>query len=466
MAKLLRALLLFSVITAVCWLGVITYWQGIHLAPSMGDIALWLGLLPLSLIGLILLIAWLRRQPAPAATEAATEPAVAIPASQPHPKLNILASYVVTPLGDDGDTLREALATDLVPSLDTTLTDFNGFPLPARRHPDLDLDRQHDEDDATGSVRARALLVRLLDQCSAELGALNAGYERRNADAGAHRSAALLNPAWHGDVAAPLAPVLSAVHLPPVLKIQLLLDVDHAWSDADTAWLRQQVHHVGLAPNFSDVEVLPLSADALTVHLGRVVDTLAAHAAPILLLLLATVSHIDQQKIDRWLEQGKLGQGKLQFPGEAAAGLLLANTAVDWPDAPSIAQLNLPWRADMARSESSRSRYPEVLANLLQSLQQTMPLPNNLQWLCSGLALGPEAIEAAPLLAAAPEPRQIEEALHLRSAVGDAGVAGVLAAYALAAQNTVQSDAATMLVLNHGEAERGLCLLEPAIAPD
>ncbi|MGQ5523134.1 hypothetical protein ACUHMQ_07715 [Chitinimonas sp. PSY-7] len=478
MAKFLRALLLLALVCAGTWGLVILYWQEIHLVPGTEDIVLYLLVLPLAIFFTFLGLNWLWRRRK--ARLAAPPVAVAAPAANAEPvaaslpMLNVIAAEVATPVGETLGEIADALQAAPVPPLDTELCDPNGFPLVTRRYPDLDLTVlpaawQHDADNAplAGRQRALALLASVIDRLEGvltQLAAAQVPFVRPRQP----QRAAELNPAWLGEVTPEPVEMEAAQCVPPLLRVQLLLEpgMDAAAEVVIAPWLNDQLARFGLSTAQLQVEIRPMAVNGLSRHLNAVVDELAVLSQPVVVLLLAAGSSVCQQSLNDGLFSDDAGdRGGIHIPGESAAALLLANTAFELADFPPIAQLGM---ADLAPCDAiarTRPHAAKVLLNLFGQRTGQRALPVETGWLCSGLGLGPEAAEVASLLTAAPMSLQPNEVVHVRSATGDANMGGRLASYALACQMAVEQGLPTMLVLNDGWVERGLCLIGAAPEP-
>ncbi|TSJ85288.1 hypothetical protein FG002_017905 [Chitinimonas sp. BJB300] len=449
------------------------------MVPSTEDVAIYLLILPLTIFLAVLGANWLwqRRKARLAAPPVVAGATAASATSAPAPAtlhtLKVIAAEVVTPLGEELGAIAEALQAAPIPPLDTALYDANGFPLATRRCADIDLTLlppawQQDEENQAPNVakqRALALLAGVVGRLGGVLTQLAAAQTLHIRPRQPQR-AAELNPAWLGD-AAPESTDKAQSHqrVPTLLRVQLLLEpgLDEAGNATVLAWLHEQLAPYGLTDAQLQMEIRAMSANSLAKHLNAIVDELAAFSQPVVVLLLAADSSVCQQS----LNEGLLGddvadRAGMHFPGEAAAALLLANAAFDMADCPTLAQLGM---ADLAECEPiarTRPHAAKALLNLFALQTHRRTLPVDIGWLCTGLALGPEATEAASLLAVAPTPLQMNEVLHLRSVTGDAGIGGRLTGYALASQMVAQQSVPTLLVLNDGWLERGLCLLETA----
>lgn len=479
MAKFLRALLLLALVCACTWAVVIIYWQEIHLAPSMDDVLLYLVALPLTIWITFLVLRWLwlrraekRAAAALAPTLGAAEPSS--PAAAPAEKLQVVAALALTPLGEEVAAIVEALKAEPVPPLDAELLDQNGFPLSARRYADLDLgllppDWSVDGEQPLPNAQARALalLAALLTRLDQPLAAL-AACQQANAPAVPKQKSAELNPAWLGEISAAPEQVKTSYSVPARLQVQLLLEpgMDPALEAPLSSWLTRLLAQQGLNEQQLQIELRSMPAKGLAKHLNALVDEIAPLKQPFAVLLLAAGSTVCQDVIDQGvLLERSQNEAGMHFPGEAAAALLLANTAFALPDAKALAQLGL---SDLAESDPlarTRPHAAKALPALLERLTGRQSLPGELAWVCSGLSLGPEAVEFAPLLTVAQASIQVDEALHLRGAMGDAGLAGRLASFALASQTVAEQGKAALLVLNDGLQERGLCLLDVVPEP-
>jgi hypothetical protein len=477
----LRRLGLLVLVTVLVWLGIIAYWRAIRLAPTPADVGLYLLALPLSLwLALLLAAALVRRKRqkyAPAEDGALTslEGGVTGPegrAAINRVAVNVLAAEVITPHGNTIGEIARRLETDMVPPLDAALTDYNGFPLPARRCADLDLAAVPAEwrsGEASslpdGQQRALALLAALMSQLAPVLQVLSACMTPPDAGGLSLRQGIEMNPAWYGGASAPVADKAEDIPGPLDLRVVVMLEPMAVGDAALAAWISAGLAGMGIPIAADRIEMPRITTQALSAFLQDALSGLAAEPRPSAVLIMSAGSTLCQAVVDRWLEQLQPMAGALQFAGEAAGALLLASKQLALPSLNPLAAVHELSTLPCDEPGLRRPHLSTVLSELMSRQSALTAMPNELTWLCSGMGMGPEAIEVAPLLQATQPPVQMDEVLHLRGAVGDVPLAGRLAAWALACQQVLARQLPCQLVLNDGVIDRGLCLLMPANAP-
>lgn len=316
-------------VIAVVWTAIVAYWRDGGHIPDIGDMLLCLIGLPAALMAGALLVqkgvtAWAR----PQLSEAQVAPAVvhgtrdrAEVAIAP---LAVLAGALRAPHGSSAAELRQAWeAGEVRPLLDPVLRDRGGFPILSYRVADLD------EQVLAGVLAGRGFAPR---------------------DEGAWMPGQLRALALGADVVTELASVLVAhfgrnaagepyswQSAPPMLQVIALLPAewDTAVRQAAGGWFLSLIEQLGWPRERASLNVPALSGplapfDAMERLAAAAGET--GHAAqPSLALLLACASHIDERTIGQLESTRRLRTVRDddgEIPGEAAAGLLLADSTL------------------------------------------------------------------------------------------------------------------------------------------
>lgn len=366
MTKVLKAGALWLAITVLVWLITIWHWQSSAHEASTGEIVAQLFVLPVALTAFLLAVLWgvkrLREQAAkpvtPAAASASTLPkavAAAAPAHTDEAQRTlsawVLAETVALAAGSDAATAWEGLQSGKVrPTLDQVLQDFEGMPVFSARVADLNardwLDAHaelaHGPVLSEAVVRGLALLEPALHQMLAAVAEMATLQAPGSEDAPARVSPATDMKAHLSGVAVPVnkARLNAREALAPHLTVRLLLPSN--WPDAEReavlAWVRGQSGDLldwAAATRAKGVSWLsePLERpEHWWDEIDRQIVQWSRDPRPELLLVLAVDSALNDGSVERMQAVGELFTAAHQtgkVPGEAAAGLLLANA--HWP---------------------------------------------------------------------------------------------------------------------------------------
>jgi hypothetical protein len=307
MAAWIRGGVLTMLTFGAFWAGAIWTWRGSDRAPSTSDLITYLVALPLAVLAGVLLVRRLARAQ-PASSPVAAAPAAPVPAAVARlPALALVDAAVRTRHGDSVDELAAAIdARRARPDLDPELVDDAGYPVMTVRVPSADaaawraeaepwLAAQGQVDVRFGEAHWRAL--ELASGVADEL----AGAALDAADGTLLRII-------------PLAPA----------------DWTAAQRTAAGAWLAHVAAQAGWDADKVTVSPAPPGEPVAAASALLSVLTGQSDAEPVLTLLLAFDSRIDQAGVDRMAADGTLftaahPQGLV--PGEGAAGLLLAASA-------------------------------------------------------------------------------------------------------------------------------------------
>jgi hypothetical protein len=312
MAAWIRGSVLTMLTFGAFWGGAIFTWRGADRAPSTSDLVTYLVALPLAVLaGVVLVRRFATAQPALAPAGAAA--AAPVPAAAARlPALALVDAAVRTRHGDSVDDLAAAIdAQRTRPHLDPELVDDAGYPVMSVRVPSAGdaawradaepwLAAQGHADIRFGEAHWRAL-------------ELASGVVNELADAAAAATAA----------AGAGAALLRIVPLAPA-------DWTAAQRTAAGAWFAHVAAHTGWEAN--KVAVSPAPPGEPAAAASALLSVLAGQSnnEPVLTILLAFDSRIDQAAVDRMAADGTLftathPQGLI--PGEGAAGLLLGDPA-------------------------------------------------------------------------------------------------------------------------------------------
>ncbi|KAA3655336.1 MAG: hypothetical protein DWQ11_02025 [Proteobacteria bacterium] len=292
------------------WALVLGWWQANDHTPSSTEMLLYLGALPLSMIGgYWLLRGFIDHLKAPAEAAAppravADDPLAGAPStvsSDTHGEsVYLLDSFICTPAGDDAAQLLSAVAEGKRPAPDAALSDDDGFPVFAARVDELDVAAVAELDPPPGRSRWLALIVRVLPGV----------VDRVRECLAARTTAARFHLLWL---------------LPPAVPVA-------EFSDLRT-WLLSQCLD-GLAPERIDLVLQSAATEAeVMAHLDGVVvsasqrpDDGDIHG------VLAAGTAIDAATVTAWSARGMLFSATSpngMMPGEGALCLLLSASPDD-----------------------------------------------------------------------------------------------------------------------------------------
>lgn len=379
MSRAVKAGVLGLVIVATVWAFTFWRWQRMPQAVSGQDIGpqlvLQLVVLPVALTA-VALLAWMGvrrlrvwvRTPLPSvggssgALQAAGAAAPPAEAASPVvlPLAWVLAEALTLSAGDDAAAAWQALQGARVrPGLDPVLQDLDGWPVFSARVPGLDVHEwllSHAELSLSGHAALPEDVVRTLALLEGPLHALVEAVGELQVAWGAAQGGDAVQgrdgPGMGLPVDAPLH--LAGVGRPdrqarrqaqseraPHLQVRLCLPA--RWPDevrgVAVDWVRCQCgslldwaeRHGASAPVWHTAP-LPAGAEpeALWTELSASLPTWSASSRPQLMLLLVADTALDTERILQWQARGELFTSHHQrgrVPGEAAAGLLLANGA-------------------------------------------------------------------------------------------------------------------------------------------
>lgn len=469
--RILRSMLLLAVVFVVVWCLVVFYWRATDANPSSTDLALYLGALPLGLVGSY----WLLRKgierlkQGPATPAAAEQTATATPegAAPADFVLELIASAIRVPAGASGDEVAQGLIEPKRPELHPQLKDSAGLPVLAAQVEALDT-----------AALADALAALVGD------GNLDLLFPEER-----QRALTLIDPVADELLLAALEampPVAEPVPLygrapppapPPALRVQLLLPGSWPQAARQVAadWLLQKALATGFEAPAISIESLPVAA---TVDVWKTIAAAgrAQHdAAPAHMhLLLAAQSQIGEASVERLGAQGRLLSARRQeglIPGEAAAGVLLTTPALR---PPSLAQTpppqlqRLAWQRRDGTATQGKATTVQLHALLQQSLASGEGAAEKIAAVISDADHRPSRATAiaGAVSALLPELDPMQKCLNLGVACGDIGIVAPLALIAVAAAQSA-ADSAEVMVVGLGDDDTlGTLTVAPAPSPD
>lgn len=428
MAKALKAGALWLAIMVLVWLITIWRWQSSGHDARTADIVWQLLVLPLALTGFFLAVLWgvvrLREQAtapivavsvpsashgAAMSAKAASRPVADPLSDEAQRRLSacVLAEAVTLAAGGDALSAWSSLQTQRVrPQLDSVLQDVDGMPVFTSRVADLDvrdwLDAHAELAQGAGQasvlpepvLRGLALLEAPLHQMLLAIGDLGPlPDDEHAASAHAHKEArsSVADMGMKAHLSGMGAPVNVAqaqarAAVAPQLTVRLLLP-SH-WSAEDRAvavdWVRSQCRGLldwAEARRAKDLLWLtePIERpEDLWQEIDRQMVQWSRDARPELLLVLAVDTAVNEHGVERMQSVGELFTSSHQtgkVPGEAAAGLLLANAHWQGLAEVQAASSVRMWRPVRATRDKSADAAGRVGATALGvALQQAASL--------------------------------------------------------------------------------------------
>jgi hypothetical protein len=356
-----KAVILWLAMAVTVWGFALWRWHGSPELVSGQDIALQLIALPIVLTVVALLAWWVVRRLTALATTPLARPVDAnadahvdgdVAASQGRtgealrPLAIVLAEAFVLPAGQDADGWQALKEARIRPGLDPNLRDADGLPVFSARVPGLDMS---DWAQAHPALKLPEQVLRTLALLEGPIVRLMEAVEGlQDADAQADVAASA------GHLPADAPSHLSGVGLPgrqarrqaraasaPSLQVRLWLPA--SWSDEARTmamdWLRSRCgalldwadRHAAQPPEWLTEPLPPQeSPEAIWAEMASRWAAWAASSHPQLMLLLAADTAVDAAQVMSWQARGELftcHHQRGRIPGEAGAGLLLANPA-------------------------------------------------------------------------------------------------------------------------------------------
>lgn len=359
MTRFLKILLLWFVVGAMVWLFTLWHWQQTARDVDLFDIVAYLLGLPTALVlGWVVMLWGLKklreragRTPQTGALSGSADSPLAATSDadlrQAHTV--VLGAAVHTRAGADAlSTWTELLSGGTRPDLDSHLQDLDGLPVFSARVPELEVDSDSDAAESTeagpgmAARRAWALLQAPCDQLAetwlsvAEQVGSQPSADDVSAspfvwdDGGKAHLSGVAHKGSRGD-RAEISPVQWSV--------RVLMPA--AWPVADQDWLVvslrgrlanliEQLESQGIAaPQW--LVIPPETPEHWWIEYDDHVRRWARGGQAEAMLILAVDSALDEDTVERWQSIGELFTSQHQvgrIPGEAAAGLLLASSAL------------------------------------------------------------------------------------------------------------------------------------------
>ncbi|BEV17333.1 hypothetical protein HBDW_41210 [Herbaspirillum sp. DW155] len=465
----------------------ITYWSGANHMPDGGDVILYLLVLPAAFLLLVWAVAKARTALAAAAAAkaaaAAAAPAPVAATAEPGPPperrwtLAIVATALRSPFGADAGSLLEQLkAQSLRLPLDSELVNDQDMPILAGRIADVQDEETREIFETWQQQHFPEQGPMYLDDAHWRSLALAADIARELGDrlqwhplleeyreAPRHQQDAVGLPHLH-----------LLVLLPPTWAGEQRLQAAH--------WLGELVCRQGWPAE--KLNVLPAAAGENAhplLHLDRLIatsrDARSQQPSPYLsssylAMVIAAQSNLDPQIVQAWQQAKQLLQGAQSIgksPGEAAAGLILADTTQAL--AMGTTDPVLLHRASLGRHEQSvdqaRRLNGELLIQLAQgALRDAAIAPEQLSLLVSdGDYRASRTDEIMKLgYAVLPELDLGSQCVKLGATCGSAGLATALSALVLAHAATDESGEPSLCVCNEDAHQRAVVALSRAPA--
>lgn len=448
---------------AIVWGLVLAWWQSNNYEPSRIDLALYLGALPLALVGgYLLLRGFIEHLKAPPAVSPAAAPEMVdedplagnrarTAAAERTFSLCLIDAFVSAPGGASADDVLAAIEAGQRPEPSSRLSDDAGFPVFLAEVPDLDVDGMAEKlaedpgplrplSDQPAMVRALALLDEVMEKARQSIDRL---FDQ-------------------------------AVDKP---HLQVLWLVPGDWNPAHFAGLRvwlQLNYWSRYAKTDLEISLLPVTNEAAAIH--QLDETILranrelAHNE--LSLIVSAVSAVDEQTVEAWAASGKLFTAQHQerkIPGEGAVALLLASQML-------VERLALPEVAVLSRvSQGARDKpvdaggriggklVEQLLAGLLDvnAVDSTLikaavfdadHRPGPLTEAMEGLGASFEHLDP------------IKDCLSTGIVNGALPPVGSLIAVACARSKVLSTEAPVLCMSNQHELDRALLLASPFVA--
>ena len=310
------------VAVAVLWALVLGWWQSGDYEPSRLDLALYLGALPLAIVGgYFLLKGFIEHLKAPPAAEVPkntpladldplTIAAAKTSAAERLFSIRLLNAFVVTAAGGDSESIFAAIKDGVRPPPNPSFTDSDGFPVFLAEVKDLDhsliVEEFEGERRAVEFLEARDDIKRAI--------ALLASVVDQSADV--------------------LASYLKQPERQPVLNVLWL--IPNNWNGLDAtvlkAWLKMR-YWSDLSDSCLSIKVVPVNHEAMALRqLDEIIlDANRDSAKQVMTLVLGMMSSIDENVVEMLDANGTLFSAKRQhqsIPGEGAVALLLGHEAM------------------------------------------------------------------------------------------------------------------------------------------
>lgn len=370
------------------------------------------------------------------------------------PALAILAAALRAPHGTSPDQLSSALADNSArPELDPELVDDNGFPVMTARCDDAD----------NPELRPEA------EEWLSQNGMSGVPLSEEQWRALAMGSAVV------ADLAAVAAGCLIPDDAPPpILHLLPILPSNWGLQERRAAglWLRHMVTRSGW-PEASISLAAELPSDARGTSPSAVLKRLAHHGAssgaPLTAIVIACDSHVGEDSIGKWLDDGSLftsSRPQGMIPGEGAAGLLLTDLQLAKSSgSPVIAMLHKASEARLGSSADDNKRpdaalliglAEEALAcEAIAPLQVAVLVSDTGHRTSRVLELMAMASKALPHL-------DDTDMIRAGAGLGTCGAVPFMSALALAHHQAIEKFAPVLCISNEDPNRRCAVLIRPA----
>lgn len=448
---------------ALAWALVLGWWQSNDYEPSKLDLALYLGALPLALVGgYLLLRGFIEHLKAPPAVDKPAAPALRdddplaatsakTAAAERAFNICLLEGFVTTAVGASTDDVLAAIDGGQRPAPSFRLTDEAGFPVFLAEIKDLDVDALQEK------IAADAAPIREF-----------AGSEE------VARTLALLDQLL-GTVKERLTPLLAQEG--EALKLRVIWLIPASWDSSQLAGLRawlQLNYWPDLARSRLEISLVPVSTE---VDAMRQLDdiNLRTNRDPSnsdLTLLLGAVSAVDEQTVESWAAGNKLFSADHQdrrIPGEGGVALLLAGRAtVERLDLPEVAVLS---RVSMGARDKPVDAGGRIGGKLIDQLVTGLldaSVVENTQVKTALLDTDHRATRVAEAMEGLGQTFEhldpIKDCLAVGTVSGDLSPIGSLIALACARTKALATEAPVLCLSNQHERDRAVLLAMPFTA--
>lgn len=448
---------------ALVWALVLGWWQSNDYEPSKLDLALYLGALPLALVGgYLLLRGFIEHLRAPPALEVPAESAMRdddplaassakTAAAERAFNICLFDGFVVTAGGASPDDLLAAIEGGQRPEPSFRLTDDAGFPVFLAEVKDLDVDGMQEKITAdAGPIRELASKEEVV------------------------RTLALLDQLL-GAVKDRLTPLLAQEGESLKLRVVWLVPAD--WDSSQLPGLRAWLHlnyWPAHARSSLDISVVPVASEIDAMRQFDEVN-LRANREPSnneLTVLLGAVSAVDEQTVERWSASNILFSADHQdrkIPGEGAVALLLASRAtVERLDLPEVAELT---RVSMAARDKPVDAGGRIGGKLIEQLVTGLldvSAVENTQIKTAVLDADHRATRVAEAMEGLGQTFEhfdpVKDCLAVGTVSGDLSPIGSLFALACARTKVLATEAPVLCLSNQHERDRAVLLAKPFVA--
>lgn len=465
MAALFRILGGTLLTLAVVWGLVLGWWRSIDYQPSRIDLALYLGAIPLALIGGYFLLRGFidhLKAPPPAPSLPSAAPTDADPlavaradqaAAERSYRAALIDASMLTAVGESADDIFAAVAAGKRPEPNGQLLDLEGFPVFAAPIEALDLDGLNH------ALGAQPELLALLD-----------------ARPDVQRGLALLHTLL-GKSAEKIAAVLESVSGPTILQVVILVGAD--WPAEHLArlqaWL-EKTHFAAIPAGRLALSLVPVASDAAALRRvdEAVLQLNREKEVSRLTLVAGAISATAENTIEVWAAHNRLfsaSQLQRSIPGEAAVALLLASEALlrQRADADTPVWLSrVGWGVRDKSANASGRVGCSVLEQLVDDVLHTRQVAaGSVKAVCLDTDHRANYVAEALEMVGGQLP-QLDPLLDCPSIGGVLGtvtpLAGVLA-LACASARAVAAEAPVLCLSNQHEFERAALLVWPQPAP-